>query len=176
MYCCWCSPCCSCRVCVLCLAAHLRQWAVDVFEAVRRPSSVPLQFNYGCLSEPFHSRIPLFVAPVRTPCPVRVIVGVCLYAALVWLCLFFGRCSSLCRFIMWSIREEVCCVLACRPVTCCVGIGGPVCTHCNMGTRVPTVVWCPVALSVPPSSAMIGFVGFNLVVQHVCCVVLDCCI
>ena len=93
MYCSWCSPCCSCRVYVLCLAARLRQWAVDVFEAVQRPSSVPLQIH-GCLSEPFHSRIPLCVSPRPhvLHVPERVVVGVCLSP----LCAAWFGCTSHC--------------------------------------------------------------------------------
>ena len=61
-------------VCVLCLAAHLRQWAVDVFEAVRRPSSAPLQFMRA-LSLPYP--VVCRPRPHVLHVPERVVVGVC---------------------------------------------------------------------------------------------------
>ena len=50
----------------LCLPfSSLRQWAVDVFEAVQRPSSVPLQFMVACPG-PFTPVSRCLSAPVRT--------------------------------------------------------------------------------------------------------------
>ena len=105
----------------LCLPfSSLRQWAVDVFEAVQRPSSVPLQFMVACPSPftPVSRRVSRPSA--RTSCPRT---GGC------WrLSAWFG-CASQCVFFSLLLsmsvhrvpsREEVCCVLACHLVPCCV--------------------------------------------------------
>ena len=70
-------------VCVLCLAAHLRQWAVDVFEAVQRPFCIAhAPTSPVCLPAraPFRSCILLCVCPRPhvLHVPERVVVGVCL--------------------------------------------------------------------------------------------------
>ena len=83
-------------------------------EAVWRPSSVPLHIH-GCLSEPFHSCILLRVsAPVRTyfMSPNGWLLA---SVGLVWLCI-----SLYLSLLLSASREEVCSVLACRLVPCCV--------------------------------------------------------
>ena len=84
----------------LCLPfSSLRQWAVDVFEVVQRPSSVPLQIH-GCLSEPFTPVSRCLSPPsTRTSCPRT---GGC------WrLSAWFGLCLSKCFFLSLLLSMSV---------------------------------------------------------------------